>query len=82
VYYIPNCYALPDGSGPTAAIGCEVSGNGGRWLPHVVEVAPGRFVAAVCRTAPGVQVVGFEPIWTDAAYAMHQADKMAAIAAS
>ena len=82
MYHPPNCYALPDGSGSIVKIGCQVSGDGGEWLPHVVQIGPGQYVAAVCRNAPGVQVVGFEPIWTDPAIAMHQADKMAFIAAS
>jgi len=79
---LPNCYSLPDGSGPFAQIGREVSGPGGRWLPHVVEVSPGRYVAAVCQTAPGVHVVGFEPVWTDKDHAAHQAAKMAEVAAA
>lgn len=82
MYRIPNCFSLPDGSGTFARIGREVSGEGGRWLPHVVEVKPGRYVAAVCQTAPNVQVVAFEPTWTDLDTAARQADQMAAIAAA
>lgn len=80
-FCLPNCFSLPDGSGPTVKIGREVSGDGGRWLPHVVEIRSGCYVPAVCQTAPNVQVVGFEPFWSDVHYAMHQAERMAAVAA-
>lgn len=80
--HLPDCYPLNHLPAQVAQLGVLVSGNGGQWVPYVVEIESGRFVAALCPITPDFQPVGFVPIWATAAAAMYQAYQLATIAAA
>lgn len=64
------------------AVGLPISGDGGVWLPLVLEPEPGRYWSALAAPGAGAPVALLEPVWSRVEAALHYAARCAASAAA